>query len=100
MEPDWHQQATCKALPATLFYGRNDALPMPKPDVEVARAACGLCPVARECLADALLQGDRFGIWGGFTSPERERALELYGSPEGVVDALDRGELAEAVRKL
>lgn len=36
-----------------------------------ARAVCRQCPVARECLDDALQTKDAFGVRGGFTVAER-----------------------------
>lgn len=41
--------------------------------VAAARSICADCPVKRTCLVHALLQPEPFGIWGGFTTPERKR---------------------------
>lgn len=30
----------------------------------------------RDCLLYALLMNERWGVWGGLTHPERQRALE------------------------
>ena len=38
-----------------------------------ARAVCGACPVAAECLEYALAHDERFGIWGGTSERERQR---------------------------
>lgn len=41
--------------------------------VAAARSICTDCPVKRTCLVHALLQPEPFGIWGGYTTPERKR---------------------------
>jgi WhiB family redox-sensing transcriptional regulator len=38
------------------------------------------CPVRRECLEYALKHGERFGVWGGLTSKERQ-VLRRNGRP-------------------
>lgn len=39
--------------------------------VEEAKAICQTCPVRAECLAVALEEDHRDGIWGGLTERER-----------------------------
>jgi WhiB family redox-sensing transcriptional regulator len=38
----------------------------------LAVEGCMSCPVRGECLVYALAAGERHGIWGGLTPPERE----------------------------
>lgn len=45
-----------------------------------AAAICRHCPVAMECLADALDNRVEFGVWGGMT--ERQRRALLKAHPE------------------
>lgn len=45
-----------------------------------ARAVCSGCPVRLDCLADALDNAVRFGVWGGMT--ERERRALLRRQPD------------------
>lgn len=45
-----------------------------------AAAVCRHCPVAVECLADALDNETEFGVWGGMT--ERQRRKLLKDHPE------------------
>lgn len=45
-----------------------------------AKVVCRHCPVARQCLADALDNRVEFGVWGGLT--ERERRALLRRHPE------------------
>ena len=38
-----------------------------------AREICMACPIRLECLAHALANKERFGMWGGLTPIERRR---------------------------
>lgn len=38
-----------------------------------AKKVCQECPVQQQCLQEALERDEPFGIWGGFTPPERLR---------------------------
>lgn len=42
-------------------------------EIDLARVACGLCPVRPECGAYALAAPERLGVWGGLTAAERAR---------------------------
>jgi hypothetical protein len=42
-----------------------------KAEQQQAKKLCRSCPVALECLADALARCDYFGVWGGYTGRER-----------------------------
>lgn len=39
---------------------------------------CSGCPVADECLAGALLRGERFGGWGGVAQPDFQELGRLW----------------------
>ncbi|AKK10184.1 WhiB family transcriptional regulator [Corynebacterium uterequi] len=45
----------------------------------VAATVCAKCPVALQCLADALDNRIEFGVWGGLT--ERQRRALLRANP-------------------
>lgn len=45
-----------------------------------AKQVCRECPVALQCLADALDNRVEFGVWGGLT--ERERRAILRAHPD------------------
>lgn len=62
----WMRDALCAQVEPDLFFA--DA----KDGVEAARAICERCPVTDECLAYALGNGERHGVWGG--KDRRERA--------------------------
>lgn len=74
--PHWHELADALATigPAPC---EGDVLP---PDawwsadvdeLDLAVAACRLCPVVPECLAYAIAADERYGLWGGLTAAER-----------------------------
>jgi WhiB family transcriptional regulator, redox-sensing transcriptional regulator len=43
-----------------------------------AVAVCGRCPVQQDCLAWALWNSERYGIWGGTTYPTRRKLAAQY----------------------
>lgn len=51
---------------------------MSGPQIARAKAMCAACPVRRTCLAGGLRE--EWGIWGGYTRPERFRARQLLGT--------------------
>lgn len=69
--PAWHARAACADAGADLalfFPERQDP-------TGPARALCGSCPVADDCLAEALRYSERDcpGIWGGTSARERRQ---------------------------
>lgn len=66
----WRDQAVCASLPLPtreldrMFFGSSTS---------AAIRLCSMCPVADECLADALAlpKSDDYGVRGGFTDTER-----------------------------
>lgn len=64
--PDWREDALCIAAPdPDLFF------PVAPEGLEPARRVCGRCPVAGQCLAEALSRAEIDGVWGGTTTSER-----------------------------
>jgi len=55
------------------------------------------CPVRRDCLLKALLDNERWGVWGGLTYPERKRALEQMGTVRKVMAEDRRNRLLKLV---
>lgn len=64
--PVWHSRAACRGVGAAVFF------PTAGEGSEAARAFCVRCPVADQCLADAMKTGGP-GVWGG-TSARTRRA--------------------------
>jgi WhiB family transcriptional regulator, redox-sensing transcriptional regulator len=83
---DWRLRARCRGEdPDTLFVQGAQ-----QRDV---REVCKACPVRTECLAHALDNRIRFGVWGGMT--ERERRALLKRRP----DVVSWAALLEAARR-
>lgn len=68
MSHRYPQDAACRDEPLEMWFS---------PDVLPAILICNVCPVRRECLADADQaengREDTYGVRGGLTARERER---------------------------
>lgn len=56
---------------------------------------CRQCPVRRLCLASSIAYAEEFGVWGGYTSPQREAMVVTarQGVPvDHIVDSVLEGE--------
>lgn len=70
--PDaWQDQAACHGLNPDLFF------PVSEDDAAPALAYCAGCPQRVECLAWAIRNGERYGIWGGLTEQQRRRIARV-----------------------
>jgi WhiB family redox-sensing transcriptional regulator len=69
----WGHRAACRGADPDIFFpfSTTEAAFV---QIEQARAICGRCPVAADCLDWALRMGLDHGVWGG-TTPEERRAL-------------------------
>ncbi|QSR25545.1 hypothetical protein CFH99_07905 [Nocardioides aromaticivorans] len=50
-------------------------------NVAEAKRLCGTCPVKARCLADALAQQEKHGVWGGLSASERADLLPVVEEP-------------------
>jgi WhiB family redox-sensing transcriptional regulator len=62
----WQLQANCDETNTELFFSKLES------KVAKAKALCGSCAVANECLQFALDTEIEFGIFGGVTADERK----------------------------
>ena len=62
----WQDEAACRSLPLEVFF------PPAEQEAEAAKAICSGCTVREPCLEAALAAGERFGIWGGMSTDERQ----------------------------
>lgn len=71
----WSQRALCKQLVDVGRAHPEDWQPASTgnrmTDSRIARRLCNGCSVWRDCLEDALANGEDEGVWGGFTPRER-----------------------------
>lgn len=63
----WRERAACRGMVTDLWYPEASA------NAREVKAACAVCPVQAECLAFALDNGERFGVWGGKSEKQRRR---------------------------
>lgn len=66
--PDfWQDRAACFGIEPDVFF------PITENEAGPALAFCRTCPIREECLAWALKNAERFGVWGGMTEQQRRR---------------------------
>jgi hypothetical protein len=63
----WRDHAACKGLTSLFFTERGES-------TREAKAVCAGCPVRAECMAFAVDNAERFGVWGGTTERQRRAA--------------------------
>lgn len=72
----WTEYAACYGIPDDVFYGDDTSRGwLGATQLQVAKRICGGCPVRAECLDWALRTREPWGVFGGFTAPERARML-------------------------
>ena len=67
---DWREQAECKddPTPDLWFVPPGD-----RHGIAAAKEFCHRCPVAAECLAEAMSNPSIVGVWGGTTENQRAK---------------------------
>jgi len=63
----WQDKANCLGVDPDLFFPERGA------STREAKEVCRGCVVRLECLEYALVNGEKFGIWGGMSERERRR---------------------------
>lgn len=66
----WMEHASCAEVDPELFFIEGTYREQVRAQA-LAKSICKRCPVAAECLATALEQDQRYGIWGGTDPSER-----------------------------
>src|SRR6266511_158376 len=66
-EQHWQDEANCLGVDPDLFFPERGA------STREAKEVCRACVVRQECLKYALVNGEKFGIWGGLSERERRR---------------------------
>lgn len=64
-DKSWQDFAGCLGVDPDLFFPERGA------STREAKEVCRGCVVREECLDYALANGEKFGIWGGFSEKER-----------------------------
>jgi WhiB family redox-sensing transcriptional regulator len=66
--PDmWQERAACFGIDPDVFF------PISEEEAGPALAFCNGCSLREICLAWALKNGERYGVWGGLTEQQRRR---------------------------
>lgn len=77
----WRDRAACRDADPALFYGPNGESPAARLlRVTAAKQVCAGCPATGDCLAFAVENGERTGVWGGLTAEERGQRRHLAES--------------------
>ncbi len=80
----WQGQANCLGVDPDLFFPERGA------STREAKGVCRGCVVREQCLEYALVNGEKFGIWGGMSERERRRirrARTMAGRSRGTASA-------------
>ena len=67
LEENWQDGANCLGVDPDLFFPERGA------STREAKEVCRGCIVREQCLEFALQNGEKFGVWGGFSERERRR---------------------------
>lgn len=73
MSTEWMTRGACRQVDPDLFFAPPGMTYIPKDQRDAAKAVCGQCPVARECLRYALDHPEYAtdGIWAATTTFQR-----------------------------
>ena len=66
-DQSWQDYANCLGVDPDLFFPERGA------STREAKEVCRGCVVREDCLEYALVNGEKFGIWGGMSERERRR---------------------------
>ena len=68
--PDhWQERSACYGLDPEVFF------PTTEEEAGLALSYCAVCEVREVCLAWAVRNGERYGVWGGTTEQHRRRLI-------------------------
>ena len=68
-EHSWREQAVCASIDGSAFFPHKGG------STRQVKRICATCPVRVDCLEFALDNGERYGVWGGYSERER-RVIE------------------------
>ncbi len=90
MTADWRTRAACRGMDTDMFFPeRGDGAA-----VDAAKAVCGTCPVAADCLNEAINLPDNwgtYGIWGGTSGRQRRAGGRKGPKPGTALKPIDHG---------
>src|SRR5271155_962001 len=77
----WQGRANCMGVDPDLFFPERGA------STKEAKEVCRGCVVQGDCLEFALVNGEKFGIWGGMSEREPRRRRRARGIGRGAASA-------------
>lgn len=69
VDDNWQEEANCLGVDPDLFFPERGA------SIREAKEVCRGCIARLACLEYALINREKFGIWGGLSERERRRIL-------------------------
>jgi len=79
----WRSLAACRGLPTEWWYVQGRITPEGLAMLKRAQAVCAECPVAMDCLTDAVMRNEQHGTWGGLTPKPLGRLRSATNRPGG-----------------
>ena len=74
-EWDWQLQAACRGMDDEWFFPpEREQAKARISRIAKAKAVCARCPALIACRDFALTNGEPFGVWGGLSEDDREKA--------------------------
>jgi WhiB family redox-sensing transcriptional regulator len=74
---EWQLLAACRGEDSSVFFHPEGERGVARRNRDLqAKAICANCPVRRECATHALTVREPYGVWGGMSEEERERAYQ------------------------
>lgn len=70
---NWQERALCAQTDPEAFFPEKGG------STREAKKVCLTCDVRDECLESALMNDERFGIWGGLSERERRKLKKRVG---------------------
>lgn len=71
--PEWMEEGLCAQSDPDAWYPGEGGSPVPAQEICNGREREPGCPVRDECLAYALANDERFGVWGGLSEKQRKK---------------------------
>lgn len=81
LETSWQEYSNCLGVDADLFFPERGA------STKEAKQVCQGCVVRLDCLEFALVNSEKFGIWGGMSERERRRIRRQRALDRQLVEA-------------
>lgn len=94
---DWVHDAACAPHPKEWWFPDGDRRTIWHQSAR-AKTICNTCPVREECLAYAIENDERYGIWGGTSQRERRRLRQAVVRTGTITPRSEEGKTATQPR--